>query len=140
MALRRNPAALALARIARSVRAAALPRQQLTASSSLAILGLLGLASARCLLLPSGAPPGPPAPPPAEEVFQVDLNRGDRVELTLLPGIGPVTAERIIAFRECCGPFDCPERLLDVHGIGPKTLERIRPFLRTEPRPQAGAP
>ena len=52
---------------------------------------------------------------------RIDLNAADAVELQRLPGIGPVTAERIIAGR----PYARLEDLLAVRGIGPKTLERI---------------
>lgn len=49
--------------------------------------------------------------------------------LIALPGIGPVTAGRIIAYREENGPFHSPDDLLKVSGIGPVTLERIRDFI-----------
>jgi len=46
-----------------------------------------------------------------------------------LPKIGPVTAERIIRFRDDYGSFDTIEDLSKVKGIGTKTLEKIRPFV-----------
>lgn len=49
--------------------------------------------------------------------------------LIALPGIGPVTAERIIAYREENGLFQSPDDLLNVSGIGPVTLDRIREFI-----------
>ena len=59
----------------------------------------------------------------------IDPNRASATELTILPGIGPVLAERIVAERMNTGDFQRTEDLLRVKGIGPKTLERIRPFL-----------
>ncbi len=67
--------------------------------------------------------------PPHLAVFSLDplpLNRVDAQTLTLLPGIGPALARRIIQYRENHGPFSSSEELIRVHGIGPKTMERIR--------------
>jgi competence ComEA-like helix-hairpin-helix protein len=55
-----------------------------------------------------------------------DLNRASREELELLPGIGPVKADRIARWREEHGRFGSLEDLLEVHGIGPITVERLR--------------
>jgi len=65
--------------------------------------------------------------------FEVDINAADWPELVQLPGIGPTLAGRIVASREAQGPFVNLEDLRRVHGIGPKTLERIRPYLRPLP-------
>jgi len=62
--------------------------------------------------------------------FQVDVNQADGPELVQLPGIGPTLAQRIIESRQAEGPFLSHDDLLRVRGIGPKTLERIRPYLR----------
>ena len=56
----------------------------------------------------------------------VAVNTGDLTELTALPGIGPVIAQRMLEERERHGPYFYPEDLLDVRGIGAKTLARIR--------------
>jgi competence protein ComEA len=61
--------------------------------------------------------------------FQVDINAADWNELIQLPGIGPEYASRILESRRSDGPFISPEDLLRVHGIGPKRLEEIRPYL-----------
>jgi len=63
----------------------------------------------------------------------VDLNRAGAAELETLPGIGPALAGRILAERSRRGRFDRVEELLEVSGIGPATLERIRPLLRVGP-------
>ncbi len=59
----------------------------------------------------------------------VNVNTADADELETLPGIGPVTAGKIIAYREEHGPFRTVDALLLVPGIGPATLENIRGFI-----------
>lgn len=60
----------------------------------------------------------------------VALNRADAAALATLPGVGPVLAARIVAYREREGPFGAVDSLLAVPGIGPATLDRIRPLVR----------
>jgi len=67
------------------------------------------------------------AGPPREG--QVDLNAAGARELEALPGIGPVLAARIIAYRDRHGPFNRLEDLLQVEGVGPRLLDRLRPRL-----------
>jgi len=55
----------------------------------------------------------------------LDLNRASRAQLESIKGIGPTLAERIIAAR----PYRSTEELLEVRGIGPATLRKIRPHL-----------
>lgn len=62
-------------------------------------------------------------------LYTVELNRADWQEIMLLPEIGEGLAKRIVEHREKYGTYDRPEDLLDVKGIGPKTLEKIRPYL-----------
>jgi len=71
--------------------------------------------------------------------FQVNVNEADWPELTQLPGIGPTLARRIIESRQTEGPFRSHDDLLRVRGIGPKTLEQIRPYLRPLPSPASPA-
>lgn len=59
----------------------------------------------------------------------VNINSAEKSELMKLPKIGPVTAERIIRFREDFGLYNAIEDLSKVKGIGSKTLELIRPFV-----------
>lgn len=56
----------------------------------------------------------------------INLNTATREQLDQVPGIGPATAERIIAHREQHGPFQRPEDLLQVDGIGPGRFAQLR--------------
>ena len=62
-------------------------------------------------------------------LFQLDMNRADWPEWSVLPGIGETLAKRIVDFRQKNGPFHGPQDLLRVRGIGPRTLDRIRSYL-----------
>ena len=62
----------------------------------------------------------------------IPLNTADTYQLQLLPDIGPELAGRIIAYRESHGPFTDLNQLLEVEGIGPITLGRIRDYLTLE--------
>ena len=62
--------------------------------------------------------------------FQVDINTADWPELALLPNVGETLARRIVESREAEGPFRTFDDLDRVRGIGPKTLERMLPYLR----------
>ncbi len=66
----------------------------------------------------------------AEENDPIDLNRATARELIQLPGVGEVIAKRIVDFREEHGPFKRVEDLMKVKGIGEKSLEKIRPYIR----------
>jgi competence protein ComEA len=66
--------------------------------------------------------------------FQVDINTADLPELIQLPGIGDTLAQRIIETRQSSGPFTEPDDLRTVRGIGPKIMERIRPYLLPLPK------
>jgi competence protein ComEA len=61
--------------------------------------------------------------------FQVDLNKAELPELIQLPGIGEVLAGRIVASRQKDGPFADLDDLRRIRGIGPKTMEHLRPYL-----------
>ena len=56
----------------------------------------------------------------------VDLNTATVEELDTLPGIGPVTAAAIVAWRDANGRFSSVDQLGDVDGIGPARLEKLR--------------
>lgn len=67
--------------------------------------------------------------PPLTAQFQVDVNRADWPELIQLPGVGQTLAERLIVDRARNGEFRSVDDLTRVRGFGPRTLERIRPYL-----------
>lgn len=59
----------------------------------------------------------------------VNVNSAGVAELEMLHGIGPVKARAIIDFRDKHGEFESVEKLVDVHGIGEKILQKIAPCL-----------
>jgi len=59
----------------------------------------------------------------------IDLNAATASQLEALPMIGPKRAESIVADRAKRGPFKSVDDLDRVHGIGPRTVERLRPFV-----------
>jgi competence protein ComEA len=71
--------------------------------------------------------------------FQVDINKAQWPELATLPGVGRKLAERIVQSRETDGPFRDNDDLRRVRGVGVRTLENIRPYLRSAPSRQAVA-
>ncbi len=60
----------------------------------------------------------------------LDLNAATQEGLDALPGVGPVLAGRILAWRTAHGRFTTVDELGEVPGIGPKALERLRPLVR----------
>lgn len=64
--------------------------------------------------------------------FPIAINRATAAELDALPGIGPVTAAAIIAYRDARGGFRISSQLLEVNGIGDATLERLLPLISFE--------
>jgi competence protein ComEA len=62
----------------------------------------------------------------------ININTASQAELETLPGIGPVTATNIIAYRETNGGFISIDSILNVPGIGPKTLEEIQNLITVE--------
>ncbi len=67
--------------------------------------------------------------PPVAIGFRVDINRADWPELALLPDVGEALARRIVESRQRDGLFTDHQDLLRVPGIGPRTLEAMRPYL-----------
>jgi competence protein ComEA len=63
---------------------------------------------------------------------RININRAGASELELLPGIGPSLAAKIIEYREANGPFQTPQDLVDVAGIGPAKLEDLLDWIRLD--------
>jgi len=61
----------------------------------------------------------------------LDLNSADQAALEGLPGIGPSTAQKILSDRDTNGPFERPEDLMRVSGIGPKKVEALAKLVIT---------
>lgn len=64
-----------------------------------------------------------------KESEKININSADIEDIVKLPGIGPVLAERIIAYRDSAGPYMEADDLLKVKGIGEKKLVKIEPHL-----------
>lgn len=59
----------------------------------------------------------------------VDINAASEEQLETLPGVGPVTAQKILAWRQAHGAFTSIDELLEVDGIGDKTLADLTPYV-----------
>ena len=60
----------------------------------------------------------------------LDINRATLTQLDTLPGIGPVTAQRIIAYRIKVGRINSLDELKKISGLGGMKFEEIKPLLR----------
>ena len=96
------------------------------ATSWLVLAGLVSLAFFAMPATASGAAGD-------QKAARININTAGVEELTALPGIGPSYARRIVEYREKNGPFKRVEDLLNVQGIGEKTLERIRDKVTVSP-------
>jgi comEA protein len=83
---------------------------------------LLLLAAFLALAVSLPAKKKPPAAP-------INLNTASSEELQQVPGIGPVTAEKILQMRKSYGAFKSVDDLSAIRGIGPKRLEKMRKYL-----------
>lgn len=79
---------------------------------------------------------------PREYYYSLDINKASWVEWAQLDGIGEVIGRRIVTNREEHGLFRDPDDVSRVKGIGPRLMQKIRPFLRggTEPVPARPTP
>lgn len=101
-----------------------------TPRADLALVNLAApLADGTQVVVPARAPagaagaPGTGAPAPAGPLH---LNTATAEQLDELPGVGPVTAEKIVAYREKHGAFSSVDELDAIPGIGPARLEQLR--------------
>ena len=95
-----------------------------------AVLGSsVGSGSAPASGSPPGAGPAPGSTKPKGGAV-VDLNAATVEQLDALPGVGPVTAAAIVAWRQTHGRFTSVDQLADVDGIGPARLDKLRPLVR----------
>jgi len=72
---------------------------------------------------------GAKSPNTTATAFPVDINHADYATLQTVPGIGPVTAQRIIDYRSLHGQFQRLEDLQQVSGIGEKRFQNMQPYL-----------
>ena len=97
-------------------------------ASLLAGLLLAAVAAAGAVAAPAPEESAPTAqaerPKPPDSRRLVDLNQASREQLQVLPQVGPVVAQRILDYRKAVGPFRKVEELLNVKGIGRKTVEK----------------
>jgi competence protein ComEA len=89
---------------------------------------------------PSSADPPDAGPTRAQvqrllEERPMDINQASAGDLELLPRIGPTLAERILEERARGGPFRSVDDLRRVRGIGPRTVELLRPLATVDPAP-----
>jgi competence protein ComEA len=68
--------------------------------------------------------------------YQVDINKAEWPEFAELPDIGETLAQRIVDSREVRGAFRDHDDLRRVRGIGPRTLEKLKPYLLPMPGQQ----
>jgi competence protein ComEA len=74
----------------------------------------------------ASAPAGGAAAAPAAPAGPVHLNTATLEQLDALPGVGPVTAQKILDYREQHGAFSSIDELDAIPGIGPARLEQLR--------------
>ncbi|HPS56340.1 MAG TPA: helix-hairpin-helix domain-containing protein [Sedimentisphaerales bacterium] len=66
---------------------------------------------------------------------KININEASAVSIMRLPGIGISKAESIILYRQNCGrqkPFENCQDLMSIHGIGPKTADSVKQYIRFE--------
>lgn len=79
---------------------------------------------------------GEPLQRSSKVFWRVDINLASEIELTVLKGVGPKLAARIVEERTTNGPFRSVDDLQRVHGFGPRTIAKNRDRLRAVLRDQ----
>lgn len=98
-------------------------RERVRSATSIALAAALALLAAHAAMRAPGAEAHRIRPDP------VDVNAAGPDELALLPRVGPSLAAAIVADRDARGPFRSVDDLDRVRGIGPTTLEVLRPHV-----------
>ena len=96
------------------------------------ILAIVSLSSALGWVVYDSWRPVDRDPWPAD--FVVELNRASAAELNLIPGIGPKSADAILAYRHANGGFTRVEELTRIPGIKEGKLRTLRPYVTVDPR------
>jgi competence ComEA-like helix-hairpin-helix protein len=97
------------------------------------VLGAASAVLAIALLMAtgtSGQDKSKKLPPPSKPF---DINTATFDQFHSLPGIGPVTAQRILDYRKKSGPFTRVEDLMAVRGISQARLDKIRQYVMVKP-------
>ncbi|NLE97689.1 MAG: helix-hairpin-helix domain-containing protein [Propionibacterium sp.] len=74
-------------------------------------------------------PPGPAGGGGGGDAVKINLNTASAVQLEELPGVGPVMAAAIVAWRDQHGTFTSVSELQEISGIGPKTFQKLEPLV-----------
>ena len=99
------------------------------ASDNTTLAALLGQAGLKAAADAGGIRLVIPAAGDNVTVQKIDLNRAEPWLLAALPGIGEVRARAIAEFRDTHGPFRRADDLLNVPGISPSVVDRLRPYV-----------
>jgi competence protein ComEA len=67
--------------------------------------------------------------------YQLEINQASWIEWVQLEGVGETLARKIVDYREKNGPFQEIEDLTKINGIGKKTLDKFRPWIRLDKSP-----
>lgn len=107
--------------------------------SALLRLPLVLAALAPCAPLAAAGESSPPPAPAAQAApkpsARVNVNTATAADLETLPRIGPSTAQRILEYRKQVGTLKSVDELLNVKGIGERTLELLKPLITVGSQP-----
>ena len=70
-----------------------------------------------------------------QQALRVDLNQATLEDLVNIPGIGEVTAQRIVDYRHQQGAFSQLDQLKNIKGIGLKRFQELVPYFKITPTP-----